>query len=47
MTILSQFFSFAPPLPPHFEDNWIFSTLHRFLIYQTWIRKDWADFGSS
>ena len=31
--------------PPHFEGNWIFLTLHEFLIYQTWIGKNLAGFG--
>ena len=45
MTILRHFSKFAPLSPLHFEDNWIFLTFHRFLIYQTWIRKNLAGFG--
>ena len=46
MTILRQFSNFAPLPPPHFEDNWIPLTFHRFLIYQNWISRNLVGFGS-
>ena len=46
MAILSHFFNFDPLPPLHFEDNWIFLTFYLFLIYQTWISKNLAGFGS-
>ena len=38
--------NFAPLPQPHFEDNCIFLTFHRFHIYQTWISKNVAGVGS-
>ena len=41
MAILRHFFNFAPLIPPHFEDNWIFLTFPYFLFIELGLAKIW------
>ena len=45
LTVFETLFQLWPLRPPHFEDNWMFLTFHRFPVYQTWISKNLAGFG--